>query len=105
MLNDYCGSQFYQPSWYNNGLLPLIRQFFLIPNAINVFMDPTTLSVSRLYTVYSVDYKMFNGCAVVVPLRTGSGKRKCPEKISPNASLPDFGPFVSPAVSSLYLPA
>jgi hypothetical protein len=25
-------------NWYNNGLLPLIRQFFLIPIRINEFM-------------------------------------------------------------------
>jgi hypothetical protein len=26
-------------NWYNNRLLPLIRQFFLIPNRINEFLD------------------------------------------------------------------
>jgi hypothetical protein len=26
-------------NWYNNRLLPLIRQFFLIPNRINEFVD------------------------------------------------------------------
>jgi hypothetical protein len=26
-------------NWYNNRLLPLIRQFFLIPNRINEFAD------------------------------------------------------------------
>jgi hypothetical protein len=26
-------------SWYNNRLLTLIRQFFLIPNRINEFVD------------------------------------------------------------------
>jgi membrane protein DedA with SNARE-associated domain len=26
-------------NWYNTRLIPLIRQFFLIPNGINEFMD------------------------------------------------------------------
>jgi hypothetical protein len=28
-------------NWYNNRLLPLIRQFFHIPNGINEFVDHT----------------------------------------------------------------
>jgi hypothetical protein len=35
-------------NWYNNSLLPLIRQFFLIPNRIKEFMDlrPPALIIS-----------------------------------------------------------
>jgi hypothetical protein len=29
--------------WYNNRLLPLIRQVFLIPNGINEFVDQTLM--------------------------------------------------------------
>jgi hypothetical protein len=30
-------------NWYNNRLLPLIRQFFLIPNRINKFTELTVM--------------------------------------------------------------
>jgi hypothetical protein len=29
--------------WYNNRFLPLIMQFFLIPNGINEFVDQTLI--------------------------------------------------------------
>jgi hypothetical protein len=29
-------------NWYNNEFLPILRQFFLIPNRINEFMDLRT---------------------------------------------------------------
>jgi hypothetical protein len=40
IYHDNFYSHFHRPSvnWYNNGLLPLIRQFFLIPNRIDEFM-------------------------------------------------------------------
>jgi hypothetical protein len=32
-------------NWYNTRLLPLIRQFFLIPNRVNEFMDLSNVSL------------------------------------------------------------
>jgi hypothetical protein len=37
-------------NWYNNRLLPLIRQLFLIPNRINEFMD-LDYSASELFKI------------------------------------------------------
>jgi hypothetical protein len=41
IFHDNYYSQFYHSfvNWYNNRLLPLIRQYFLIANRINEFMD------------------------------------------------------------------
>jgi hypothetical protein len=51
IVQDNCYSQFYHPSCdpYNNRLLPLIKQFFLIPNSINeLFIADSKLSSSCL---------------------------------------------------------
>jgi hypothetical protein len=40
-------------NWYINRLLPLIRQFFLIPNRINEFMDYPLLRHEHFRTMIS----------------------------------------------------
>jgi hypothetical protein len=41
-------------NWYNNRLLPLIRQLYLIPNRIKEFRDLSSLLKSELINRYYI---------------------------------------------------
>jgi hypothetical protein len=87
-------------NWYNNRLLPLIRQFFLIPNRINQLMDLQLLAYADDVNLLgdSVDTIQKN-TQTLIDASKEVGLEINTEKTSASASLPcRFNPGKEPPV-------